>query len=699
MPEAFAQEEPGGFNERDFDAARKRAARSQAAAIKIPKCVDPARRARCLEDPELFLKTYFPERFYLPFSDNHKEMIHAIDVRSVSGGDQAVAAPRGEGKTEVTTGMIIYLILKERTKFPLIVAATGVHAERIYSDIKSQFERNELLYADFPEVCAPVVCLEGAPQRAARQHVDGKLTRIEWKQKHCYFPTVPGSKYGGVCLAFAGLDSAIRGLKIHGTRPDFALIDDPETKESADSELQIRIRSELIDRDIAGLAGPGKTLTRVMLCTVQNRKCVSFIFTDPVQKPSWNGKRYRWVENWPENEQFWTDYMDQRQADMRGGDPFGQVATQMYLDNREAAELGAKVSNEFRYCSDKLASGLQVEYSALQAAMNKIADNGIEAFLSEYQNDPKKEEGPETRGLTPDLVASRISSCQQGEVPEHSERLTAFLDLGKYGCHWAVTSWRGNAIGIVIDYGYIEMPEIRHGSSEQAIELALLSKMSQFRDQLLAEYRPDLVMIDSGHFTKTTYQFVREVGGIPFVVSKGWGGDSHYRTPKPAEEVYVGDNWNISLQKTEGVWLYNFNADHWKGWVHDRFLTKTFDGSHVMQDGTLSLFNCGDDKTNRQRHHSFSQHVCAEEFRETFKPDKGITRKWVAVKKNNHWFDCMVGCSVAANILGIHLMRQRNDELMAKAVATQRVANTQRDVEAGRYFQNQHGQSFFLTER
>ena len=140
MPEAFAQEEPSGFNERDFDAARKRAARSQAAAIKIPKCVDPARRARCLEDPELFLKTYFPERFYLPFSDNHKEMIHAIDVRSVSGGDQAVAAPRGEGKTEITTGMIIYLILKERTKFPLIVAATGVHAERIYSDIKSQFD-------------------------------------------------------------------------------------------------------------------------------------------------------------------------------------------------------------------------------------------------------------------------------------------------------------------------------------------------------------------------------------------------------------------------------------------------------------------------------------------------------------------------------------------------------------------------------
>lgn len=685
-----------GFDERDFDAARKRAARSKAAEIAVPKCVNPARRKTCLEDPELFLKTYFPERFYLPFSDNHREMIAAINLRSVSGGDQAIAAPRGEGKTEVTTGMIIYLILKERTRFPLIVAATGVHAERIYSDIKSQFERNELLFEDFPEVCAPVVALEGAPQRAARQHIDGKLTRIEWKQKHCYFPFVPGSKYGGVCLAFAGLDSAIRGLKIHGNRPDFALIDDPETKESADSDLQIKIRSELIDRDIAGLAGPGKTLTRVMLCTVQNTKCVSYIFTDPGSKPSWNGKRYRWVESWPENEDFWNEYMEQRKSDMREGDPYGQTATQMYLDNREMAERGAKVSNQYRFCSDKLANGMQVEYSAIQAAYNKIADNGIDAFLSEYQNDPRKEEGPETRGLTPELVMTRISGLDQGEVPENYEKVTAFLDLGKYGCHWAVTSWRGNAIGNIVDYGYLEMPEIRHGSTDQAIELALLSKMSKFRDDLLAEYRPDLVMLDSGKWSKTVYQFVREVGGTPFVASKGWGGDSHYRAPKPGDQVYVGDNWNISLQPAEGIWLYNFNVDFWKGWVHDRFLTRTFDENQAMQDGTLSLFVNGGD---RRRHFSFAQHICAEEFREIFKPEKGLTRKWVKVKKQNHWLDCMVGCCVAANILGIHLMRARNDELMAKAVASQRAGQARRDEGTGTFFQNQHGQQFLLTER
>lgn len=688
--------------ERSKDAARKRAERNKAAAITIPFCVNPERRKKCLAEPELFLKTYFPDRFYLPFSNNHREIIAAIHQRAINGGDQAVAAPRGEGKTEITSGMIIFAILAELVRFPIIVASTGVHAHRIYADIKKQFERNELLLEDFPEVCAPIAGLEGAPQRANKQHVDGELTRIEWQQHHCYFPHVKDSPFGGVCLSYAGLDSAIRGLKIHGNRPDFVLIDDPETKESADSDLQIGIRSQIIDRDIAGLAGPGETLTRMMLCTIQNLKCLAFAFTDPNQKPSWNGKRYRWIDAWPENSEFWNDYMEQRRADMKSGDPYGQVATQMYLDNREKADAGAKVSNEYRFNPTKLANGMQIEYSALQAAYNKICDTSLEAFLAEFQNDPQKEDGPETKGLTAEVVMSRINGLEQSELPSDFERVTVFLDMGKDLCFWSKVAWFGNAIGCVVDYGVVEVhpPPKADGKSDadpaqlKAIELAQLAALRNWRNELLAESPPDLVMVDSGSFTKTVYQFIREVGGTPFIASKGWGDSPHYPNAKPDENTIVGDNWHISRLVRDGIWLYNFNASFFKGWVHDRFMTKTFDESMKLQDGSLSLFIPGN---NRRRHQSFAKHIVAEELREEFIPGKGTRKRWVPLHKNNHWLDTMAGNACAASIFGIKLFRRDNAERLAKYQAEAKTKPNQQD--DSRHFQNLHGQPFLLTER
>jgi hypothetical protein len=85
----------------DKDIIRKRDAKSKGAAVSIPLCVNPDRRQHCLEDPQLFLKTYFPDRFYNPFASHHVEMINAIANCATDGGSQALAAPRGDGKTEI----------------------------------------------------------------------------------------------------------------------------------------------------------------------------------------------------------------------------------------------------------------------------------------------------------------------------------------------------------------------------------------------------------------------------------------------------------------------------------------------------------------------------------------------------------------------------------------------------------------------
>ena len=251
---------------------RKRAADME---ITVRKCANQKRRTKALADPNEFISTYFKDRFYMQHAPHHLEMINAICHVAQFGGDQSISAPRGEGKTTVATVMMIYAILNQWVRFPVIIAQTGPHAERVFKDIKYQFESNELLGDDFPEIADPVRALEGAPQRGNMQRHNGQSTRIAWKKSTITLPQIEGSPYGGVSLAYFGLDAAIRGLIINGTRPDFVLIDDPETRESAASPHQITVRAQSIDRDIAGLAGPTKRIARVMLCTIQNRYCLA----------------------------------------------------------------------------------------------------------------------------------------------------------------------------------------------------------------------------------------------------------------------------------------------------------------------------------------------------------------------------------------------------------------------------------------
>ena len=68
-------------------------------SIIIPPPVDLQRRRALLADPVAFLKYYFPDRFWSPFAPYQLEMMQLIVDVAEFGGDQAIAAPRGDGKT------------------------------------------------------------------------------------------------------------------------------------------------------------------------------------------------------------------------------------------------------------------------------------------------------------------------------------------------------------------------------------------------------------------------------------------------------------------------------------------------------------------------------------------------------------------------------------------------------------------------
>jgi hypothetical protein len=644
-------------NERKRDAKRKRADRANERDVEIRKCANRARRNRALADVYSFLDLYFGHRFYNPLTQMHRDMVQAILYRATHGGDQAIAAPRGEGKTTIAECVIIFCVLKGLLKFPLIVAATGPDATRILDNIKHEFETNELLAADFPEVCDPIIALEGGTARQNMQTVDGQRTRLKWSNDFIVFPEVPPkykSPCSGTVLMTRGLDAAIRGIRHHGQRPDFVLIDDPETRESAASEHQIKTREDTLDRDIAGLGGQGRKIARVALCTVQNRHCLAFRLTDPPAKPSWAGRRYKLLENWPSNKGLWEQYLTQRQSGMAAGDAEANQATKFYLDSKDAMDEGAIVTNPNRFVRE-------TEHSTLQHCYNFIADKGMDAFLTECQNDPPDEAEGDTNQITSAIVAKRLSGLDYRELPHGCEKIVSFIDLGEQFCNWTDSAWRGQCIGSVLDHGTIDVKAgpvnpITKLRDPQTLELGIMAALHEWRNELLAKYRDhegqpvgiDLALIDSGSgiHTKTVYKFCREVGR-PFFPSKGSG--ENFRIPK--DKVDSGDRWAL-VRQPGGILLYEFDATFWKQFCHQRFLTPRLDEKEQLRPGSLSLFVCPEQEQFLKDRREYTHQIVGEVW--------GVKRLgakpgWIARGKN-HYLDATAGNCLAANIVGIRLV-------------------------------------------
>lgn len=647
---ALATVKPTDVASRDL--LRKREARNEGARVNIPEPRNIVRRERCMEDPELFLRTYFARIFYNPFAQHHLKMIDAIWERAWTGGDKAIAAPRGDGKSQVTIAMVVNVMLATPISYPVLVAATTKKARKMFSQIKNKFldeSRYDDFIADFPEITAPIRGLEGAPQRAAKQHVDGRLTRIIWSQDRVRLPEVAGSPWGGKSLVYFGLDSAIRGEGDEETRPDLAIIDDPETREVAFSPTSKHQDIEdMIDGDIAGLAGPNKTIPRVVLTTIQNTECYSYRVTDRKLKPTFAGDRFPQLTSWPTNKDLWDEYLSLRQKDQAAGKKDGPTATQFYRDNFDAMKEGAVVANPYRYVKESNTDGDVIELDALAAFFNRVADWGLEAVQAELQQDPIKTDTTERGKLTAGIVQTRMSGLRRRELPKVDEfKITVGLDIGKYFSHWTKIALHGNACGHVIDYGVMETHGLTANSDETAIEQAILKSLMAWRVDIQADNPADFVLVDSGDYNQAVYEFVRQYGS-PFAASKGWASSKINMSQGDSATRLHFEHVRADLQTTEGIWLYNVETEYWKHQVQQRFLTATFNEAHELNDGSLSVWSTESAKD----HLSYAHHLVAEERQERFIPGKGLVRKWVVTNKNNHWLDATALALAAGGVLG-----------------------------------------------
>ena len=631
----------------------------------LPPVDDPERKEKCRLDFKLFCETYFPEVYQLKWSDDHLRAIAKIQKSVLEGGLFALAMSRGSGKSSLTETAAIWAMLYGHREFVVLVGASESAALEMLDSIKTEFEVNEHIAADFPEVAYPVQKLQGIANRCAGQLYHGERTRITWTANEIVLPTIAGAASSGVLVRVAGITGRIRGMKYkkpdgRTIRPEFVVIDDPQTSESAGSIEQTRKRVRVLAGDILGLAGPGKKISGIMPCTVIRPGDMAEQILDKLKHPEWNGERCKMMYQFPKNEELWNRYADLRADELREKGTF-EEATEFYRQHREEMDEGAVVSWPDRHNYD--------EISAIQHAMNlKFTDEA--AFWAEYQNEPLPEDLGSDEQLTVDGIVNKLNGHSQRTVPVSANHLTMFIDVQKTLLFYVVCAWDDDFTGSVIDYGtwpdqrrrYFSLadanPTLQSKFPRAGLEGCLYGGLKSLTEEYLsreftrddgAAMKVEKCLIDAnwGQSTDVVYQFCRESAHANVIVpshGKYIGASSKPMSEyKKAAGDRVGLNWRMpNIRGKRAVRHVIFDANYWKSFVASRLLVA------VGDRGCLSLWG-----RSGETHMLFAEHLTAEYRVKTEGRGRKVEEwKMRPEAKDNHWWDGAVGCAVAASMVG-----------------------------------------------
>lgn len=680
------------------EAHRERMARLSrekfSAVAEIPPLVpvaNPERRQACRFDLRKFLQEYFPQSTGLsPFSQDHLRVIQRIQLCAIEGGLFGNAVYRGFAKTTIAENAAIWATLYGHRRFVPIFGSTGGAAKDSIDSIKKELTENDLLAADFPEVCTPIAALEGRFQRCMSQTFRGERTHIQFTKDRIILPTMTFlpetaaelgididesgfSLSSGAVLTSRGISAGARGMKqkrVDGTqqRPDFVIIDDPQTDEEAGSPHSVNKIINVIRKSILNLGGHRSTLACVMNATVIEPDDVVDQLLDPKRNPSWQRERIPMVRKWSDaHDSFWLGDYARVRTTYDPDDPDDQAraktdATRLYESRRTEADAGCEVSWESCFDPDS-------EVSAIQHAYNKLIDLGEEAFAAECQNKPLPKVVTTADQLTEPKLALKLSRLPRGMVPLSCTKLTAFIDVQQKMLFYTVCAWSPGFSGTVIDYGTFPDQNrsqftLRDGSRTlikqfpgTGVEGAIFAGLRALTDKIMPRdwrredgtmLKIDRCWIDSGwgELTETVHTFCRQT---PHSVraSKGL---SIGPTQLPISQYTrkTGEEYGLEAMISpagNGRQLAKFDTNWWKSFVAKRWLTSF--GDH----GSLSVFG-----VDREAHRTFFAHQVAEKPQEHTSGGRTIM-KWILPpsKPDNHWWDCVVGAAAAASFEGIRL--------------------------------------------
>jgi hypothetical protein len=167
--------------------------------------------ASCYASTQVCAKTLFPDAFYAPFSDLHKQIFKLID----SGARKiAIAAPRGLGKTTIARTVANKGILFRDINFITYVSNSATSAVMQTENMKRELRSNMEVRKLFGDI----------------KIADGDLGLDEEFSKEAWVA------FGETLILPRGMGQQVRGLIWKNHRPQLIIVDDLEKKDEIMNE-------------------------------------------------------------------------------------------------------------------------------------------------------------------------------------------------------------------------------------------------------------------------------------------------------------------------------------------------------------------------------------------------------------------------------------------------------------------------------
>lgn len=287
-----------------------------------------------------FVETYFPHYVrHHSRSRLHDYLFSRLPkiVASPAAESDAIAAPRGEAKSTLVSQLfVLWCIIRELKKYPVIIMDSIDQAYPMLEAIKAELEYNPRLKNDYPDICG----------QGRTWQMGTIVTRNNIK------------------VTVAGSGKKLRGLRHGPYRPDLVVLDDIENDEMVRNPEQRDKLHTWLKKTVMPLGEAGGKTDIVYIGTILHYDSV---LSRTLNNAMWRTVRFKAILQWPVNMKLWDEWetlIHNRQPD---------EAERFYTENEAAMSEGAIVSWAAR---------------PLLALMKIRARDGHDTFDSEYQNDP-----------------------------------------------------------------------------------------------------------------------------------------------------------------------------------------------------------------------------------------------------------------------------------------------------------------------
>ena len=581
-------------------------------------------------------------------------LIHDVQETILHGGQAVKLYGRGTGKTTIIVYCAItWAILYGHRRYPVIISATGKLAKKNLKGVRRLLSRSRGIYQDFPAIAIPIQAIGDVAQRGVSQTYRGRPTDMEWGADQIVLPTLTDDNGNlldagcGAIVGSVGVGGAVRGANEGGQRPDFLIIDDPQTEKIAHSPAMVKTVIDYIHHDALMLAGHDRTISAFVTITPQCFGDVATELCSRSKHPEWDVTIEPFVKrkcpNWS---RLVVEFIEHYIEDAAAHDPRRTRSTEWYKANR-AAFADVVVLDPKQYDET-------MEVDAIHHILNLRARLGAQAFDAEIMM--KVSDSASELEISADTVSERLNGARENVLPVGTDQLVVYCDVNitkNRGLSWAAVAFGPHRVAAVVNYG--RFPE--HGplvppNSSDLVRNRLVAAgirhvvdkiaRTDYRDAKNRRVRPLALGFDRGYLPAVIHRalfVIRKTVPLPFplVAMRGFPWDKFGVREK--DTLRRGDHV-FATRSQYGQYLAEM-APYWREIMQSGFLETP------LQAGSLSLF--GKDPA---RHFEFATEICNEKLiRKYTVPRNGKTITawdWQTLGEN-HFCDCLTGCFALAS--------------------------------------------------